>query len=571
VAALVFLLFARLLPGRWPAFFGAALFAVHPVGTEAVSNIIGRADQLVALAVVASLLFYIRSTETTGWRKAMWLAGMALVTGAGLLSKENAVAVIGVILLYDLSFRTARWREWWVPVAVLAPVYLGVWALRKWVAAGDIPPQFPFMDNPLVGAPFWQAKLTALKVIGKSLGLFVWPAGLSCDYSYNAIPLSTVRDVATIVSVTVLLVLAAMAVWAWRRNRTLFFLMGFGFVALLPTANLLFTTGNIMGERLLYVSLIGFAGCAVTAAQAIHARWWPVILTAAVVGLGIRTFVRNYDWADSYSIWSSAARVCPGSYKVHKAMANSIYECDPQRRQIDEAIAVAERGLAIVEQAPVPLTQKSGDVYATLGAFFVDKGEMMPATSVQRVESYRRAVELLEQAAAIENAVMAEMAQYSKKDVSGMGDYHVYGNLGLAYLRLGRLEESLKAYQRMHRLAPAESKGYLGVALVYSGLGRREEAIVSVLQALLLDSNNQFLWQAVFDAYRQAGLAGQALRMHNGRTQLDLTVPVVREHICAAYRGLVNNCKVGGAAKLAAELEATAGKEYGCQPSTVHD
>jgi tetratricopeptide (TPR) repeat protein len=270
---------------------------------------------------------------------------------------------------------------------------------------------------------------------------------------------------------------------------------------------------------------------------------------------------------DSHSIWSSAARVCPDSYKTHKSLANALYGRDPQRRRLDEVIAVAERGRAIVEREPVPLARQSGDVYASLGAYFVEKGELTPLHSPQRAESYRRAVELLEHVTAIERAVTAELARHSTQDLSGLGDFHVYGNLGVAYLRLGEFDRALAAYQRMHRLAPTESKGYLGAAFVNAGLGRRQEAITCALQALLLDTSNQSVWQILFDFYRQAGLASQAIRMNNGQPQLDVSAPLVKEQICAAYRGLIQNCRAAGANKLAAELTAAGGKEYGCPPS----
>ena len=48
VFGLAMLLFRR----AGPAFFAAAIWAVHPAGTEAVSNVAGRADLLGALAVL---------------------------------------------------------------------------------------------------------------------------------------------------------------------------------------------------------------------------------------------------------------------------------------------------------------------------------------------------------------------------------------------------------------------------------------------------------------------------------------------------------------------------------------
>jgi protein O-mannosyl-transferase len=56
---LALLLFRR----AGPAFFAAALWAVHPIGTEAVTSIVGRADLLAAMSVLGGLLLYIRGRD----------------------------------------------------------------------------------------------------------------------------------------------------------------------------------------------------------------------------------------------------------------------------------------------------------------------------------------------------------------------------------------------------------------------------------------------------------------------------------------------------------------------------
>ena len=53
---LVFGLAVRIGRRFWPAAFAAALWAVHPLGTEAVTNIVGRADLLAAFGVLLSFL-----------------------------------------------------------------------------------------------------------------------------------------------------------------------------------------------------------------------------------------------------------------------------------------------------------------------------------------------------------------------------------------------------------------------------------------------------------------------------------------------------------------------------------
>ncbi len=108
-ACLVYLLAISIIGKPWTAAFSAGLFATHPIATEAVTNIVGRADLLAALGVLGGLLMYIRGSDCAGGRKAAWLAGLMLITTVGIFSKENGVVVAGLVVCYDLIYR-------WLPL-----------------------------------------------------------------------------------------------------------------------------------------------------------------------------------------------------------------------------------------------------------------------------------------------------------------------------------------------------------------------------------------------------------------------------------------------------------------------
>src|ERR1700734_1748714 len=97
---LVYALARRLFSAFWPPVFAAGLWAVHPVLTESVTNIIGRVDLMAGMAVLSGLLFYLKSTEAQGTQR-WWLAALMAVTLLGVFSKENAVVILGLIVLYE--------------------------------------------------------------------------------------------------------------------------------------------------------------------------------------------------------------------------------------------------------------------------------------------------------------------------------------------------------------------------------------------------------------------------------------------------------------------------------------
>src|ERR1019366_6978890 len=160
--------------------------------------------------------------------------GLAAAQTVGLFSKESGAVLPGLMLLYDLTWwERSRWRR-------RAPAYIAVaipvvvfFSLRSAIGMHML---IDHAENPLVSAGFWTARLTAVKVVGKFLCLFLWPARLSADYSYNAVPLFGWVGIRAVVKVLLgvgfllgLALFARMVAVRWRRRGKplLFFLVFF--------------------------------------------------------------------------------------------------------------------------------------------------------------------------------------------------------------------------------------------------------------------------------------------------------------------------------------------------------
>ena len=71
----------------------AAAFALHPVQTQAVTYISGRAVLLASLFYLLGFLAFIACRNTTGARRIIWTAAAAIAYLLGMLSKEMAVSL----------------------------------------------------------------------------------------------------------------------------------------------------------------------------------------------------------------------------------------------------------------------------------------------------------------------------------------------------------------------------------------------------------------------------------------------------------------------------------------------
>jgi tetratricopeptide (TPR) repeat protein len=611
-AVLVYFMVLVLMEKLWPAFFAAALFATHPVATESVTNIIGRADLFATLFVVGGFLLYAKSTTVEGWRKVPWLLALMVSTTVSVFCKESAVVVLGVMALYDFTYRMQRKHPNWLANFVanfwgftvkgyiaLVPSFAALWYVRSQVFEKLRPPELPWVDNPLAipGTDFWTQRITAIKVIGRYFWLLVWPQTLSCDYSYNEIPLVNWQflhweDWKAIIALVALIVVILVAVRNYHRNKAVFFFVMFFFGTFLPTSNLMRIIGSIMAERFMYMPSIGFAGCVMITAYAICRRfiprldvsawaqkiWLQVVARSAlsliVIAYGARAFVRNFDWQDDERLWSQAVLVCPASFKTHKSLAFALYEKDPspENKELDRIIEEGEKALAVTDKTQIVLLH--------LGAYYRMKGDALAqrAPDGSRIPTalsmpwYQKSADVLVRAVPLDREFNEDNRQKELRrgrkpeQIQDIGNHEIYWNLGLSYMRLAQYQNALDAYLYMRHLAPTNPDSYLSMASVYLSSGHSEESVTTLLQALLLDSGRVEALRLLVDVYRQIDKEGCAVVFAQGQPRLNADCALVRNNICAAYLGLTQVFLETKQYPLAVQTKQNALQNYHCPP-----
>ena len=531
----------------------AALFAVHPIATEAVTYVAGRADLLAAASVLGALLLHVDG----GRRVNPWPARVALfgVTFAGALSKENAVVVVALAALYDAVVRPrvegepSGWRRGLASYAVFALAFGLAFLARRAALAEAVFDLDPFVDNPLQGLSFVAARLTALQAVGRELFLLVWPRHLSCDYSYDQIPLypwSAAADVLVAVgAATALLGLAGAAVGLRRRRPAVAFCAGFLLLSLLPTSNLVVLIGSVMAERFLYLPLAGFAALLALALHALSTRR-PAATRALVlvlVGAGAaRTYTRNRDWADDETLFRAARSVAPRSYRVHRALAQSLLAGTPTDARLDEGIAEAEEAVRILDARPLPPIDRSSQTLLVLATGGMAKGDRIRARSAADAEGwYQRAVAVLERAVetdrAVNERVRARRAAAGRPPsaIRDVGLARIYDVLGTLHMRLGRPDRAIEPFAYLRHLEPENADGYMLTAWAEGARGRIDEALVPTFEAWILQEPAEARANLV-ELYRHVDPAVRAFRTDGS---LDLDVPRVRADAARACAALV--------------------------------
>jgi hypothetical protein len=573
----------------WLVLLLAAVWAVHPVSTEAVTYIMGRADLLAGLSVLGGFLCYLRAVEDAGRTKWSWFAAVLGIESAGVLAKESAVTLPAVIVLYEVLMprpsaagnvlparqrgkkraRLSGTRDASATAAAMRVVLLlvpiaGFLALRQSAIATALPPE-PFVDNPIAHTGMTRGVLTATAVMGRYLWLAAVPLKLSSDYSYAQVPLADGRisDWAAWAAVAAVAAIAIVALL--RRERLFAFALGTAFITFLPTSNLLFPTGTIMAERLLYLPLAGLVGAAVLGVSAlarrVHARSVAIPALGVVVLLfGVRTWLRNLDWRDDVTLWTSAVAASPNSFKAHKGLADALYDANPSNPDWSRITSEADRSITILDPLPDALNVSSA--YRRAIGFFLDWGDALRgsngATMHQPAVAYARAVALAERHVAIVQAQSrdARSADAAAADAQAL--------LATAYRRAGAADKSLEAARRALLAQPLSPTAYRTLATSFTLVQQYDNAAVALLTGFMV-TGDASLRETLIDVYR-AGLDANGCAVKTGPNGLVLNpnCGIVHRHLCLATDEAIRVQRQVGRNELAQQLELAAARSYGC-------
>ena len=607
-ALLAYCLLRQILASPRAAVFATALFTVHPLNTEAVTNLVGRADLLAATFVLAGLGLHAKlrmaPTPHPGLLRTA-LGGTAILA---VLSKESGLVLLPLMLFQKLlpgSLPPAvpnsprpnvQCGSVWNYVAVVPAVLIVLLARHVFRSFGDLTFHIGG-DNPLVVADFWTARLTALKVLGHSLSLFVWPSTLSCDYSHHQFPLFawSLAHNGDFVVWAMLLLLATVgpAIWlTYRRLRAFWCCAAFFAVAYLPTSNLTVLIGVTMGERLLYLSIIGLAGAAAFVLSAVFQRTITLLripLSARVrtvvtfslaavliLAAGVRTRLRNDDWRNDISIWTAAIRACPHSFKVYEGLATALHA--ESAKHLDESIRLCEHAMTIIHDHPLPLAHRPITVYVNLGQYYMEKGDQISKSAIAApviasAAWYLKAVSVLVDATRIDQEkarqvhTMRRERGVPERNLALEGRPAVYATLGLTYKRLGNYSDALEAFRYQQLVDPGSAVAYFNAATCQSGLMKPAAAVINLLQALVLQPDDTETWQALTQHYAADISPPPVIRLANGSYSLSTTNTRIRADLDTACRGLVEVMAQGQRWEMAEQMRNIAITRFGCSPT----
>lgn len=288
---------------RLVAFFAALVWAIHPMQSAAVVYISGRADPLAAVFGFLGFYLVLRSVRSPK-RGFLCLASATLLFVLSALSKESGL--IFPLLAISVFVLQKNWGATFkaISVAIVAAV---VYASLR-MPAERIP--FPPGRSP---APALVRPILVMRAVAEYAGLVVFPLNLHMDrdvetnpqgFEKASVTAAAWRELQTLLGIILLTLLIYWLFRARRRNPPVFALLVLSILAYLPISGI-FSLNATVAEHWLYVPTAFFFLAAAfqcdefSRGQRSTARIVAAaILTCWVMFLGVRTFVRTFDWKD---------------------------------------------------------------------------------------------------------------------------------------------------------------------------------------------------------------------------------------------------------------------------------
>ena len=522
-----------LVPDPWSlvpklvAFFSAAIFAVHPLQTEAVTYVFQRFASLAAFFYLLSLVFYIKARIGNGlngknvipYSRITFLLISLVSAVLAMKTKENAFTLPLVIVLYEFCFfsdspspiahrQSSLVSRFYYLVPILLTLLIVPLTLMSLAGTHQL-------DPGAYGAKVFSRNeylFTQFRVIVTYLRLLFFPINQNVDYDYPLF--KSFFDPQVILSFLFLSALFGLGLWLiLAKNRRPspiahsplpgvsrpLRLIGFGilwFFITLSVESSIIPLPMLIDEYRVYLPSVGLIISAVTGVFLVFSRFTihvsrPLVsrslivaLVVAVAVLSVAAHMRNSLWADRTALWEDSAMKSPAKAMLHLRLGNIYLSQNMFDRAEDEFLAA------------VKLRPDFSGAHNNLGYIYAHKNlysrainELLIAISLRPDYSEAHAnLGLIYQALNMpERAEDEFLAAIKYKPDNAEAHF----NLGNIYQARNMFDKAEEHYLIAINLKPNDSAAYFNLGALYYRMGRMENARTELTAGLKIKPEDQ--------------------------------------------------------------------------------
>ena len=506
------------------ALISGLLFAIHPIHTEAIAGLVGRAESLSSIFFLIVLFIYSRLSKYSGLLYCLGLVSLAFNILFSLLSKEVGITVIAICCVYDalytekiivLNFLSPTSPIAWLKkysrilkrISLLFIFTLAVLFLRIKINGPELP-SFTSLDNPATNAPSPTRQLTFLYLCFVNTWLLFCPSFLCADWTMKTVPLmETPSDPRNILTVITFLVYFIYGFWSISDNtnekRLVLMALSIIIFPFIPASNLFFPVGFVVAERILYIPSMGVCLLIALGATKLlnHGKCMKYM---CIVFLGLtcvfyltKTLTRNLDWSDDHSLFKSAIKINKNNAKLYNNLGH-VYENRDQYEEAEELFLQAsliqpdDTGSWINLGRVLKLQRRYEEAEIALQRAL----KLMPNIT-EKGQSFRIAPNHLHVYFNYANLLSQDPSRYEEAEHyykitlrvrPGMSEaYMNYGNL---LIKIGDFESALSHYQKAIEKKPDYADAYYNMATTYMRKNDNTSCEKYLRKTISLDSSH---------------------------------------------------------------------------------
>ena len=513
-AILVFILLFNLAKGStFVSFFGALLFAIHPMHVESVAWISERKDVLYTFFFLLSLLSYLRFQAKQNY---VWLIACFGLFILSCLSKAMAVPLPFVLILLDyLNGRKINWKSLLEKVPfIAAAIWFGLNALE--IQSKGAITDFDFFTG-------WQRIMFASYGYLSYWMKFFVPVGLSAFYPYpNLDRLDELPLYFTLAPFVLIISFTGILFFSWKKNLEAFkiSLFGIGFFSLMVALVLQFISvgAAITADRYSYIPYIGISMMLLmliekwSAFQKFKNWMFGGMLLFSIV-LMFSSFERTKVWTSSGTLWTDVIEKYPfvlkenaGKVEVLQTGAEVAYKNRGNfyRENGDSSAAMKDYLVLVKARVKDPLIYSNvGNMYALMNKYdsslqmYTMALERNPNTFDVHLNRGITYIKMLDYKNALKDFNQA--LKLRPNDVGTLV------NLCAAYLNNKNYQECIQTSVVLMKAAPQRWEGYFYQGTAYVNLGKFQQGAASLEKAITLNQNDPYIWFNAGIAQQQIG------------------------------------------------------------------
>jgi protein O-mannosyl-transferase len=520
------------------AFVAAALFAVHPVHSEAVDWISALPEIGCAIFIFAAFGLFLSigchgsdvgaTAESHAGRWVLWCLSLLMFAGA-LLWKETAIVFPAIIAAYVVCFRPGNIGQ---RLRSSAKLSLPFWC----VLAAYLALRFRILGFLAMRQRMWDLTPVQVGLSVFHLMLLYWwklivPVDLNAYYVFS--PVRSILEMRAISGILFAVLSCAAICYGLRRAPLAAFAALWVFITLLPVMNIYAVGRNVFAERYLYVPSFGFCLLAVLIAD-LAMRRLPerggktgsaLLFVAVLAWFSLETFARNSDWHDDATLFRKTLILSPNAPFVYFMVASTESD-DPGAAQSAEVHYL--KAIELAERESPPDFLDLARTYEGLSSLYADRGDYDHALEILqrwrtvipnqpqadaeeglillRLRKWHEAEPLLNRALAarpqdenvlnalgllaweytrnLDHAVqffMRALAIHTAKD-----DFQasLHNNLGGVYADLGQFPSAIAQFQSAVAISPGDAEYHTNLATALAATERYDEAAAEANSAL---------------------------------------------------------------------------------------